>query len=241
MPRKLDFDGISDEHHRPEGGCGSEGGCGEEEAGYRESSGKAKEAELNSLPCGSEGGGSRDTSAEVSGGVGGGVAVGVAMTADVHDAARAPPSPESSEEVVLVITSPGSTEGDSPAPSASGTRSEGASSDTGASAASHGGSDQQDTSTTLLVSGQNSGGQSPKVKERLRSVSANSAMRRSSVGSGLHPPATHDRILMEKKRRRWSLNTPNHLNNMPQVSSPCCLVKGRHITKPHSYVTYCSF
>ena len=56
---------------------------------------------------------------------------------------------------------------------------------------------------------------------RLRSTSANSAVRRVSMDLSLisrQNDRQNDRLLHEKKRRRWSLNTPNHLNNLPQVS-----------------------
>ena len=65
-------------------------------------------------------------------------------------------------------------------------------------------------------------GGSPKVIDRLRSASASSGGRRVSVESGLRPPQ-HERVLNEKKRRRWSLNAPNHLNNMPQVCVCVCV------------------
>ena len=53
---------------------------------------------------------------------------------------------------------------------------------------------------------------------RLRSCSAGAtvAVRRMSVESG-QLARQHERLLMEKRRRRWSLNTPNNLNNSPQV------------------------
>lgn len=64
----------------------------------------------------------------------------------------------------------------------------------------------------------------PMVVHRLRSASANAAIRRVSVDSGVALGRQSERLLMEKKRRRWSLNSPNHLNSLPQVS--VCWVKG---------------
>lgn len=51
---------------------------------------------------------------------------------------------------------------------------------------------------------------------RFRSSSAGTVVRRISAESGLIP-RPNERLLLEKKRRRWSLNIPNHLNNLPQV------------------------
>ncbi len=59
------------------------------------------------------------------------------------------------------------------------------------------------------------------VNLRLRSCSAGAAVRRMSVESG-QLAHHHERLLMEKRRRRWSLNTPNNLNNSPQVSHLGC-------------------
>lgn len=54
---------------------------------------------------------------------------------------------------------------------------------------------------------------------RVRSSSASAAVRRVSMDQGLMSGQKNDRILQEKKRRRWSLNNnaSNHFNNLPQV------------------------
>ena len=49
---------------------------------------------------------------------------------------------------------------------------------------------------------------------RLRSSSAGATVRRVSVESGLKS----ERVVIEKKRRRWSLDRANVLNSLPQVS-----------------------
>ena len=53
---------------------------------------------------------------------------------------------------------------------------------------------------------------------RVRSSSASAAVRRVSMDQGLMSGQQNDRLLLEKKRRRWSLNNAsNHFNNLPQV------------------------
>lgn len=54
--------------------------------------------------------------------------------------------------------------------------------------------------------------------QRLRSSSASAAVRRVSMDQSLISVRS-ERLLLEKKRRRWSLNMPNHINNLPQVSA----------------------
>ena len=61
---------------------------------------------------------------------------------------------------------------------------------------------------------------------RLRSCSAGAAVgqgRRLSVESGMLAHQ-HERLLIEKRRRRWSLNTPNNLSNLPQVCTYVYLI-----------------
>lgn len=48
---------------------------------------------------------------------------------------------------------------------------------------------------------------------------ASATARRVSMDQGLMSGCRNDRLLQEKKRRRWSLNAPNHITtNLPQVS-----------------------
>lgn len=79
-----------------------------------------------------------------------------------------------------------------------------------------GGSNHPHSATPSTLDAQSGGGGGRGKELRVRSSSASAAVRRVSVESGLTPPQ-HNRLLNEKKRRRWSLNTPNHLNNLPQV------------------------
>lgn len=74
--------------------------------------------------------------------------------------------------------------------------------------------DDHTPSTLPMVSKDDSGLVYNEV--RFRSSSAGTVVRRISAESGLIP-RPNERLLLEKKRRRWSLNIPNHLNNLPQV------------------------
>lgn len=74
--------------------------------------------------------------------------------------------------------------------------------------------DQTPSSSLPMVSKDDSGLVYNEV--RFRSSSAGTVVRRISAESGLIP-RPNERLLLEKKRRRWSLNIPNHLNNLPQV------------------------